>query len=259
MASGEIVLIGRDKLLKREIYPRLKRPKPFVLTGQRGIGKSRILQWAFHHFNGLKIYQSGRQSYAAFVRAVAVAQGQVIEKVKLEALEVRLRLGQPVAVFFDDLESASPKLLGLLTSLTESWPIYLAGNEPFREESKRILWGKQKLRIAAIATHDRAKLAECCIKETGSLVPASAIATGSRGIPARAWAIARGEPVRDADERVEGEEINFLPVMLLIVAGTMVMRFIGKGMGEQDIYIMGGIGMGAALFLRYFIFKGASK
>ena len=259
MASGEIVLIGRDKLLKREIYPRLKRPKPFVLTGQRGIGKSRILQWAFHHFNGLKIYQSGRQSYAAFVRAVAAAQGQDIEKVKIEALEVRLRLGQPVAVFFDDLESASPKLLGLLASLTESWPIYLAGNEPFREESKRILWGKQKLRIAAIATHDRAKLAECCIKETGSLVPASEIATSCRGIPARAWAIARGEPVRDADERVEGEEINFLPVMLLIVAGTMVMRFIGKGMGEQDIYIMGGIGMGAALFLRYFIFKGSSK
>jgi hypothetical protein len=121
------------------------------------------------------------------------------------------------------------------------------------------LWGKQKVRLAAIAAHDRAKLAECCIKETGSLVPASAIATGSRGIPARAWAIARGEPVRDADERVEGEEINFLPVMLLIVAGTMIMRFIGKGMGEQDIYIMGGIGMGAALFLRYFIFKGASK
>jgi hypothetical protein len=47
--------------------------------------------------------------------------------------------------------------------------------------------------------------------------------------------------------------------MLLIVAGIMIMRFIGKGMGEQDIYIMGGIGMGAAIFLRYFIFKGTSK
>lgn len=254
-----IVLIGRDKLLKQEIYPRLKRSKPFIIVGQRGIGKTRCLQWAFHHFSGLKIYQSGRQSYASFVRAIAQAQGQVIEKEKLETLEARLRLGQPVAVFLDDLESASPKLLGLLTSLSEVWPVYLAGNEPFREESKRLLWGKQKIKLDPIARAERVKLATLVVQETGSLVPVSEIATGCRGVPARAWAIARGEPVRNDAERVKGEEIDFLPVLLLLVAGIIITRYIGHGMGEQDIYTMGGIGMGAAIFIRYLVFRGVSK
>jgi hypothetical protein len=39
----------------------------------------------------------------------------------------------------------------------------------------------------------------------------------------------------------------------------MVLRNIGIGMGEKDLYILDGIGMGGALFLRYFIFQAMKK
>ncbi|PJB37264.1 MAG: hypothetical protein CO107_05400, partial [Deltaproteobacteria bacterium CG_4_9_14_3_um_filter_51_14] len=64
-----------------------------------------------------------------------------------------------------------------------------------------------------------------------------------------------GEYVREDSERVEGEEINIAPVLLIFVAGIMALRYIGMGIGERDIYMLGGIGMGAAVFLRYFIFS----
>ncbi len=85
------------------------------------------------------------------------------------------------------------------------------------------------------------------------------IAIESRGIPARAWALARGEVVRDDAERAEGEEINIAPVLLLAVIAIMVLRYIGIGMGEKDLYILGGLGMGTALFIRFFIFQAMKK
>jgi hypothetical protein len=43
----EIGLIGRDRFLKRDIYPRVKKNKGFFLTGKRGMGKSAILEHRF--------------------------------------------------------------------------------------------------------------------------------------------------------------------------------------------------------------------
>lgn len=35
-------IIGRDKLLKNHIYPRVRRKLGFILSGQRGIGKKSV-------------------------------------------------------------------------------------------------------------------------------------------------------------------------------------------------------------------------
>jgi hypothetical protein len=74
------------------------------------------------------------------------------------------------------------------------------------------------------------------------------IVTGQRGI-------GKSEIVRNEGERVSGEEINIAPVFLIVVAGSMLVRYIGRGMGEQDLYLLGGMGMAAGLFIRYFISK----
>jgi hypothetical protein len=43
-------ITGQDKLLEKEVYPRLKKSIPFIVTGQRGIGKSEIIRWSFAHY-----------------------------------------------------------------------------------------------------------------------------------------------------------------------------------------------------------------
>jgi hypothetical protein len=255
------MIIGRDKLLKKEIYPRVKNQKPFILVGQRGIGKSVLLTWAYEHYLGEKLHVSCRQmSYNATLREIAKTQGiEDWKKKKALELEIDIVRGLKIALFLDDLERATPKTLGFLTALNETWQIYISGVEPFREEAKRLLWGKNRIKVESVAEKDRRRLADVCIAETGSLVSAMQIVSESRGIPARAWAIARGESIREDAERVEGEEINIAPVLLIFVVGIVVLRYVGLGTNQIDLYVLGGIGMGAALFLRFFIFKASKK
>ncbi len=255
----EMRLIGRDKLLSKDIYPRLKKNTAFILVGQRGIGKSSLLKWSYGNYQGDKLYLSCRDAYGLMLRKIAKSQGLNGDRMKLSDLEHEIIKGKKIALFIDDVERMTPKQAGFFTSLNEIWSIYLSGVEPFREELKRITWGKQKIQVNPLSKDDRLKLAEVCIQETGSLVSRNLIASECKGVPARAWAIARGEAVKEEAERVEGEEINIAPVLLVGVAAIMVMRYIGLGLGEKDLYLLGGIGMGAAVFLRYFIFQGMRK
>ncbi|MCP4374176.1 MAG: hypothetical protein GY797_39645 [Deltaproteobacteria bacterium] len=253
-------LIGRDKILEREIAPRTHKRTPFVLVGQRGIGKSMVLKWAYDEYKKNKIYLKSTNTYSHNLREIAKAQGiEGYSKKKNTDLEIEIIKGKELAVFIDNIERATPKLITFLTSINEMWKIFMAGVEPFREELTRIMWGKKKIKILAIEKKFRTKLAEEVINNTGSMINRNTIAVESRGVPARAWALARGEVPRDDAERVEGEEINIAPVLLIAVVGVVVLRYIGMGMGEKDLYILGGLGMGAALFMRYFIFQAMKK
>lgn len=174
-------------------------------------------------------------------------------------MEIEIIRGNEIAIFIDNIERTTPKLITFLTSVNEKWKIFMAGVEPFREELTRLMWGKKKIKIVAIEKTYRTKLAEEVIRNTGSMINRNIIAVESRGVPARAWALARGEVQRDDAERVDGEEINIAPVLLIAVVSVVVLRYIGIGMGEKDLYVLGGIGMGAALFMRYFIFQAMKK
>ena len=253
-------LIGRDKILEREIAPRTYKDAPFVLVGQRGIGKSRILRWAYDEYKKDKIYLNSSNTYGYILKEIAKAQGleDVKKKVNSE-LEIEIIKGKKITLFLDNIERATPKLISLLININETWNIYMAGVEPFREELKRILWGKKKITITAIEKNDRVRMADEIINATGTMANRNTLAIESRGIPARAWALARGEVTRDDTERVEGEEINIAPVLLIAVVAVIVLRYIGIGMGEKDLYVLGGIGMGAALFVRFFIFQAMKK
>ncbi len=48
-----IGLIGRDSILRNKILPRINTRKPFVISGQPGIGKTSLLEWAFDHTKAL--------------------------------------------------------------------------------------------------------------------------------------------------------------------------------------------------------------
>ena len=249
-------IIGRDILLTKEVYPRLKKSTPFIVTGQRGIGKSEIIKWAYEHFLKDKIHFSASLAYGEILKMIADLQGiEGYQKMKNTNLEIEIIKSKKLALFIDDIERATPKLIHFLTVMNERWTLFMSGNEPFREELKRLTWGKPKIKVEPLNSKDRLRLAEYCISKTGSMTTGHEIASKSRGVPARAWAIAKGESVRDAGERVTGEEINIAPVLLVVVAGIMIMKYVGRGMGEQDLYLLSGMGMGVGLFLRYFISK----
>jgi hypothetical protein len=251
------MLIGRESEIETDIKPRVKGRTPFIIQGQRGVGKTEHLKLAFSEFEGLKVFVSARQSFTQIVKNVAAAQG-LEEKHTTDELEYKLFLNEPVALFVDDIENAATKLIHLLTSLNATWLIFMAGNGPFREELKRLLWGKEIVELKPLRRRERFELAQHCVKATNSQIAAHTIAHQSRGLPGRAWAIARGEVTEDAHS-VEGEEINIAPVLLIVVAVIMITRVIGMGLGERDLYMLGGIGMGFGVFIRFFIMRAARK
>jgi energy-coupling factor transporter ATP-binding protein EcfA2 len=53
--------------------------------------------------------------------------------------------------------------------------------------------------------------------------------------------------------------IDFSPVMVLIGAGIMAMRFVGMGTGDKQLYILGGVGAIFFMTIRFFVFKGSGS
>ena len=248
------MLIGRDNLLRKEIFYRLNSKKPFVLIGQRGIGKTDILRWTYNKLTtNDKVFVSCFDSFSIILKQIAKAQGQTVGKLHNEELQKKIITGKKLTIFIDDIDRMTQKEAVFFRALNEFWVFYMAGLVPFKEHIKTLIWGKERLIIRAIAKKYRRKLAMHCIEKTGSTVPLSDLIIQSRGIPGRAWAIARGEAIRYDEDRVEGEEINIAPVLFLVIAGIMIFRYIARGLGDKDLYLLGGLLMGVAYFLRYFI------
>lgn len=248
------MLVGRDNLLEKEINPRLNSHRPFILVGQRGIGKTELLKWSYESLNhSNKIYVSCTSSFSLILKQIVKAQGQTVGKLHNDELENKIITGKKLMIFIDDIDRMTQKEAVFFKALNELWTFYMAGLEPFKEHIKTIVWGKQKIIVHPIKRKFRKELAEKCVSHTGSIVPVTDLVIQGRGIPGRVWAIARGEALRYDDDRVEGEEINIAPVLFLVIAGIMIFRYIARGLGDKDLYLMGGLLMGVAYFLRYFI------
>ena len=253
-------MIGRDNLLTKEIYPRLNNKRPFYLVGQRGIGKTAILKWAHEQCPGKKLYIGCGETYGPIVKAIATVQGQdAISKKTITEIEKELLTLQPITLFLDEIEKATPKLIRLLKALNEFWPINMAGLQPFKDELKPLLWGKTELRVNPLDTKYRRELAEMCIKETGSLTDANTMIQMSRGVPARFWAIARGEPLKNDYERVDGEEINIAPLLFLGLVLVMLARYIGRATDDKTLYLISSIIMGLSVLYRMMIYTLSKK
>lgn len=247
-------IIGRDNLLKREILPRVKKENGFILAGQRGIGKTEILKWAYTHYDKRKkLYISCHDTYGDIIKKIAKIQEITIAKKPLGELEKEVMKGKEITLFIDDIEKMKPKQAVFFTAWNGWNKVYLSGVEPYREEAKKILWGKQKIKVHPIAKQHRQDLGRHIVERLGCLIPSDKIATESKGIPGRAWAIGKGEFIQEDDERVQGEEVNIAPVMLLLVAGIMITRYIGMGTGQKDLYILGGLGMAVGYILKQVI------
>ncbi len=97
-------MIGRDEILKQEVYPRVRRNTGFIITGQKGIGKTEILKWAYQHYQGQKYYISCNDTYGDVIKGIAKKQGIPLSKKTLSQLEKEIMKGNKIALFVDDFE-----------------------------------------------------------------------------------------------------------------------------------------------------------
>jgi len=265
----KIGLIGRDRLLKREIYPRVRNKRPFVLAGPAGVGKTALLEWCHDHASGRKallsctwtVKENLQQICRGFELPVEDEEGKErsVSRASVAMLERAVFRAGAGILFVDDLDRATPALLRRLKPLSEHHVMVAAGKPPFRkEEVKRLTWGMAEIRVHPLSGKYRRELASLCTRHFGSGLSPEEVASASRGIPGRIVAMSRGE-VETRSARVEGEEIDISPVFLLGICSLVAIRYIAVGLGSTDLYILGGLGMGLGAFARFFLFKGFSR
>lgn len=262
-------LIGRDRLLEREIYPRAKAKKPpFLLVGQRGVGKTAVLEWAFGQADGNKALLSASTPMRESMLQIVKAWGLKVldedkeinpDRAKIAHLETAIMREEQGTLFVDDISSAPPAFLRRFKVWRERFTVHATGVPPFKkEELKRCLWGLKEIKVHPLSQIDRKRLAKRVCAAVGADKPPSDIAMASRGLPGRITAMTQGE-IEETAPRVAGEELDLSPVLLLGVSGLVICRYAGIGLNETALYLIGGMGMGMALFLRFILMRGMKK
>ena len=267
----ETGLLGRDYLLSKQIMPRLKEGRGFVLSGRHGSGKTAILEW---------IIQNQPTGHPfALVSATATVKEILVEiclgwglEVEDDTGKVRGRSRWQVSwmerailahhggwLMIDDIHLATPALLRRLKLLRDRVVIVAAGVPPFkREELRRLLWGLPELQIKPLRTKDMTRIARTAAPILQSRTPVEEAVHAARGIPGQLIAALRGEVTPEA-AKVRGEEIDLSPLILFGLAGIMMLRYIARGVESQSLYMLSGIGMGVGLIVRFYLFKGMNN
>ena len=201
----EVGLIGRDKLLEKEIYPAVKGKKgPFLISGPRGIGKTAVLEWAYEHAPGPKAFLTCTATVRENLIELARAWGLEIEgengKTKSPLRATVAELSRAIAkapdgrkIFVDDIQRATPSFLRHFKVWRERHVVFCAGVPPFkREELKRNLWGLREIHLEPIPRGERERLARKLCMALGATKSPKEISRYSRGYPGRMVALVKG-------------------------------------------------------------------
>jgi hypothetical protein len=261
-------LIGRDKLLENEIYPRTMDNKQFFLTGRRGIGKSALLEWSFE-VNSLekKVFLSAdwtvREMLIHIVKSwnlELTEEGDDAKKIapdraQVTVLEKAISKENSGTIYIDDIHKATPTKIRRIRLWKERFTVYFAGTPPYREEIRPLLWGLKEIEVPFIPQEDRNRLVSKLCAENGVSISIEDVVQASRGVPGRMMAMVLGNEVEDTSERVDGEEHDISWTLLVLVVLIMSVRYIGMGSGRFDLYVLGGLLAGVGLLVRYFMFR----
>jgi len=261
-------LVGRDRLLQSEIYGRARRKKaPFLITSARGAGKTAVLEWGFQQALDPKAWVSAtltpREMLVEICKGwqLTVLRGNSLiqpGRANVSELERAINMAGPEgSIFFDDLHAAQPKVIRrYIKPWRERFRFFATASPPLtNEDLKRVLFGFYRITLEPLGRDDRRHLADLVCRYVGSGAAPSEVAGASRGFPARIVAMACGE-IEDTSPKVSGEELNLAPLGFLVLALVVAVRFLAISTGQIDLYVLAGLGMGLAIFARFFIYRG---
>lgn len=259
-------LLGRDYLLSKHITPRLQEGRGFVLTGRHGSGKTAILEWIVQNRPGKIVLVSAANTVKEILTEICMSwklevrddRGKVRGRTSwLSAWMERAVLQQTDGLLLvDDIHQAPPALLRRLKLLRDRITIIGAGVPPFkREDLRRLLWGLPEIHVRPLAATDMTRIALAAAPILQSRTIVADAVHAARGMPGQLIAALRGE-VTPESAKVQGEEIDISPILLVVLAGVMMIRYLAHGFESSSLYLLGGMGMALGIVFRFYIFRG---
>lgn len=224
---------------------------PFQLVGSQGVGKSAVFEWVQKNCAIPSVLVSCAETRSDWLKAIKKATG--IEASKTNEIQKALEGGEVerFALFVDDVGQIKPQLIQFLKHIKNCFICY-AGDVD-REEAKRLLWGIKKIEVKKLDKKNSEAVAMEAMKTSARKgLDIHKIIQNSNGNPQMILAQIRGTE-SDTLEKDKREEINILPLIIaLFICGIIAMRYLGRAIGEMDMYLIGGMGMGVALIVRLF-------
>lgn len=262
----KIKLLGKDKLLSRQVRPRLKEGKGFVLTGTHGAGKTAILEWIKENVGGKVSMVSATSTVKEILQQICIDwslevkndEGKVVGKTRWQVTWMERAVLQVSDgwLLVDDIHRVAPALLRRLKLLRDRVKIIAAGVPPFqREELRRVLWGLPEIKVGPLPQEDMTRIAQAAVPLLESRTSVIDAVHAARGLPGQLINALRGE-VTPESAKVKGEEIDISPILLIVVCLLMVTRYIAAGIESTSLYVLGGFGMAAGLIIRFYMFRG---
>ena len=263
-----IGLIGRDNQLKKDIRPRLNNNKPFVLQGKRGTGKTALLEWCYDYTKEKKAITSAGKTVRECLLDICQqwkleicnedGKPQPKSKWKTAWMERAIYASRGYKLFLDDLDRATPALLRRLKPMRDRHILVGAASPPLKkEDAKRLVWGISKIDVKPLQKPDALRLADLIVGHLASPESPHDLANIAQGCPGRIVAAVKGE-IEKETLRTDGEEIDISPIFLLGIACLMIVRYAAIGLDSTSLYLLGGVGMGLAVFARFLLFRGMS-
>ncbi len=172
----------------------------------------------------------------------------------------------------DDLTSLTPTQMAFWLAIFEQAQVIGCASEK-KPRVKKLWWKMKEIAIKPLPPPVAKQLIQQYITTQGMLIESpeqyiSHVVKQSGGVPQAMYdmldesskeRLIDKRKVREMRHEAGVQYLDFTPMVMILGALIVSMRYIGMGTGDKTLYIMGG--MGAALFLtfRYFIFKGVGR
>ncbi|MBE0472055.1 MAG: ATP-binding protein [Methyloprofundus sp.] len=172
----------------------------------------------------------------------------------------------------DDLTSLTPTQMAFWLAIFEHAQVVGCASEK-KARVKKLWWKMKEISIRPLSKSVARDVIKQYITTKGMLIESpdqyiSHVVKQSGGVPQAIYdmldesgkeRLIDKRKVREMRHEAGIQYLDFTPMVMILGALIVSMRYIGMGTGDKTLYIMGG--MGAALFLtfRFFIFKGVGR
>lgn len=271
LLSGDVG-IGKSAILqkvfflheKKKIYIKSQKLKEQLIEIIQGMTEINDLSWEDLWMKK----KEEKMTWKDIRRTVTRMKIREMTEILLPVLHIKKKR-DTYTLFFDDITSISPTQLGVFNSFFESCQICGCVSEK-KTSLKKIYWKMKEMKIGPLSLPDQKKIIEFFILKKNILVQhpeffQKTITVKSQGNPQAIMDILiesshektiSKKHIREMKHDAAVRYIDMTPFLLLFGVVLVCFRYLGMGMGNFEMYIIGGIGAGLFIFFRFFIYRG---
>jgi len=265
--NPDISLIGRRTLLEQQIKPRIDNPSlKFLLTGEREVGKTALLEAAFDLCRTAKSFVHAGKPHGEICKQIVKDWNLDVdsEKSKPSILEMEKAIlsCSGNALFIDDLHrSSAVKKIDFFKALADRHKLCGSILKGTAKENLKPLLAKMgsEIKIPKLDREDTLKLAERVCIHFASKLSYVDVANAATGLPGKIVTAAKSNEIQKSEIRSRSEEIDLSPLFLIAGACLVLFRYIGRVTDATDFVLLGGFGMVGLIFMRGIWMQGKER